>query len=476
MAGFGYTTDRFSVTISPISLLRSFYAGGTVTVPASTASVIGLVAGVLVVGTRDTLDVPLAVVVANASRISAVNPIYANDDRTANDAWSASRGLATAPYMGLVGCRGKVPDKTTGNYTGMFRRAEFARDAMTSFQLIYGGYWVDESVATDTATGEVAVVDRLIAVSIEYPEGVYTRVTFGGANSVTIPSGAAAVISDAVTSLSIPKGAAFWVNTFQNAGAGNTIPVHDSISQFTAMGDRTSLGTGTVTDQTMTTWAQGGAEYRGYGPLAIIGMTSLPSIVLAGDSLVVGNNSGINTNPFTGLLAPALGPLFGMTNLARGSERLTNFVAGSMARRSQLFQYASHVALEYGINDLYSGGKTGVQVDTLRQQAKAAYPAVKAWLETTITPKIPTSSDSWATLSGQTVDAQLAERTIANNLIRARASVYFEIADATESARASGKHKASPMTPGAIVADGTHFNDAGYALAKTAVNGAVVRR
>jgi hypothetical protein len=74
------------------------------------------------------------------------------------------------------------------------------------------------------------------------------------------------------------------------------------------------------------------------------------------------------------------------------------------------------------------------------------------------------STDDFETLSGQVVAGTSAQRTLFNDMVRAGITErYFDIADAVESRRNSGKWKVTGE-PFAYVADGVHANQAGNLL------------
>ncbi len=70
-----------------------------------------------------------------------------------------------------------------------------------------------------SANGEFAgPADLTITASIEYPSNSFTQITFGGSTTGTF-AGAANLISDAM-SVTIPRGARFWIRSFVSTTLG----------------------------------------------------------------------------------------------------------------------------------------------------------------------------------------------------------------------------------------------------------------
>jgi hypothetical protein len=370
-------------------------------------------------------------------------------------------GLQALPlpaYTGVVASKCRVPTKRSStNKQMMSRSRHFARDDIRSLQVVFANWYVDDSTKAETNAGDTAT----LTASIEYPEGTCTALKFSGTGSVTMSNGGTSV-SDALDIL-IPDGAEFWVRSFYDAAtnariiwSSNRHPEEQAAYGVSGVSDMTAGGN--ITD--------GGADAI-YRPVAIIGTTQRPSVLLLGDSRVEGIGDTVETtgNGDVGNLERSISPRWGTINAGKSGNQATQFVS-SHTKRVDLAQYCSHVVAQFGIVDLVAG-RSPAQVKT-DLETIIGYFTVPVWIAT-VEP-ITTSSDSWATTGNQTLDGGNTDRITLNTAIRggsvSGAAGYFEIADALESARDSGKWKVTGAANG-YTADGTHSNQAGYKLIRT---------
>lgn len=369
-------------------------------------------------------------------------------------------------YLGQVGTRTHIADGTNPSITNeIARRAEFARDDITSLQLVFGNFYT-------TSTGEAAPgATRTITASIEYPAGTFTQVKFSSATSASMADGLAQLVSDPIA-VTIPRGARFWTVTWQSSTGG--IMFAGNVQADARLGDQVAYSNSQA-DTTMSTWT-GTASGPQYGPFAVIAMTRRPSIALVADSRGQGIG-GSSPLPYSGQIAPALAPFYGFLDLSESGQTAQQQAGTGFTRRATYLQYVTHAVLQLGINDILTNTTSAVNVAAYRQTIRSFAPNLK-WFETTLDPK-STSTDSFATLTNQTTNANNQIRVDFNDQVRAGDPGFegmFDLADATESARNSGIWKAPPMTPAAITADGTHSNNAGYGLARPYINPGVIRR
>jgi hypothetical protein len=300
-----------------------------------------------------------------------------------------------------------------------------------------------------------------ITSSVHYPVGTKTQITFNGTASGTIPDGGD-IVSDRVP-VAIPKGAAFMVRTYYQNAAG--ILFKSKTNQTSnALGEGFNYGTSGIPDQTMTDNFSYVFWGNVYGPSAIIGLTSKPSVLVLGDSR--GAGSGDTTAPVAGtteygMISPSLFPGVAFINASMSGERASTFIT-THSRRAALGVYCSHIINELGINDL-TVPRTAAQLLADHQTIAGYFPG-KRYYMTTLPPK-STSTDSWATVVNQTPDATSnAQRISFNNTLRSSlpswAKGYLELADVMESSRDSGVWKAGYC----YAADGfgIHPNSTGY--------------
>ena len=394
-------------------------------------------------------------------------PARAAEFRAAMDAAGVVDPVARgggSVYLGQIGCRTRIADNLSAvNTQAMHRRADFARDVVASIQIVYGNFY------TDTTSEISPAGSRTIASAIEYPAGVMNRVKFAGADSVAIASGQAQQVSD-VLAITIPKGAQFWVHTWQQAASG--VMTFASQLSSAALGDQALLGAADGTASTA--WLSGAAFGGGsFGPYAIIANTRRASSAVIGDSRACNATATSSVTNYGGSISPSIAPFIPVLDLSRGTQAAMNWVAGGGAKRLTYLVYVSHVVLELGINDviqLQEAAQILASRQVIRALGNAVNPAL-IWFETTLEP-VSTSTDAWVTVPNQTTSTRNGRRVPFNEQVRAGNlgfEGYFELADRVESSRNSGKWKAPPMVEAAITGDGTHAIAVGYALQDGAV-------
>jgi len=392
---------------------------------------------------------------------------------SASRAALASTGLGgnSDPYLGVVANRCSVPNQFNATLRqGMARSKHYATDNIKALALVYVNAWVRRTGGT---VGEVNTgAPATFTAAIEYPSGTIAAVvTFGGATSGTVADGGT-LQSDSVP-VSIPIGAAFFVRTWMSCAAGLPHYYGGGLATATGVnpaGESFVFSTTTTPDTTQTpgNFSNQSANYF-YRPAAIIGMTTKPSFMLCGDSRLgngVLNDTITDGYGLVGEIEKTLGLTYGTINAGCGGERVQNVASTGYTVRGSLIKYVSHGVVSYGINDICNfdaaGARSAAQVQSdittfiSRFGGKPVYVA-------TLSP-VSTSTDSWATTGNQTTHANNAVRVAHNAWVRSivpPVAGYFEVADATESARDSGIWKAPSYT-----ADGTHGNSTGTTAVK----------
>lgn len=371
---------------------------------------------------------------------------------------SAGGGVLPSLYEGIVATGARMMNGLAAAGQSNSRSPHFARDDITSLKVILPN-WYCPTGGTRAETGTGAAMT--VTASIEYPEGVFTQVTFGdGKTSHSIPDGGS-VVSDSVP-VSIPLDALFWVRSWQNNAVA--LPVCVSSQALGAGAERAT----TIADKTM-----GGSLANSsniYLPSAIIAQTRRVSCLVIGDSKTKGYLQTFNAAGETGDVSRWIGPHFGYSQMAVEGDRAEWLIA-SHVQRAALMAYASHVICDFGSNDIYSGGASSAAVlsrlATIWDYASAA--GASAY-QCTI-PTRTTSTDSWATLENQTVDVRNDVRITVNSSFRSGLTGldgYFELADQMESARESGKWAVTGAANYAT-SDGTHPSNAICEVAKSAL-------
>jgi hypothetical protein len=372
-------------------------------------------------------------------------------------------GVSSLPWR-QVATRCDIPNSWNATYTAVRSRSgHIARSTITKLKLLFPNWWVDGMIMGSSFAEMPVSGTRSILASIEYPSGTFTRVTFSGGNTGTLPSGGS-LLSDAVN-VSIPNGATFWVrNVFTGGGGmfstGDVGENSPAVFNSTTFGDTCDINT--ATDNTM------GGTYGGtdaspyiYRPVAILAQTTNPSVLMIGDSRCHGSGGAADTTGDYGEVARSVGPYHGYTNYSMGSYAASHVVS-SHSRLATLAPYYSHFICQLGINDFADASLTASALLT-RLQTIWGYFSGLTICQTTLSPST-TSTDGWATTANQTIKSYEAARSGLNDLLRAGPTglnVLFEVADATESARNSGKWKAPGYT-----ADGVHETSTGYIAIK----------
>ena len=372
---------------------------------------------------------------------------------------AGAQAMVSEYGIGLVATRCSVmANFAESNKQTMSRSAHTATEAIESLQLVYANWYAQLNIG-DTGPGAAAT----FSASVEYPAGTITPVKFSGASSVSIASGANAV-SDA-TAVVIPRGATFWVRTFQDTTAGILYSgqyAADSLGEWTTFGVTTTNYVNSAINVSKT---QAGVVYR---PTAIIGRRTREAFGILGDSRTA-NGTGYDAQPnsFGGLgeVERSLVKLGATINCGCSGESASSAAGTQADKRVALINaYCTRAILSYGINDCIASAAAATTAGHLVTVAqKLTVPAYVC----TITPK-SASTDSWATTANQTTDSTANPRRVTlNGLIRAGLGVPFigsiELADYVESARDSGLWKVTGAA-NAYTSDGLHGNAAGHGL------------
>jgi len=378
-------------------------------------------------------------------------------------------GFGASFYWGNIATKVRIPSAvSTTNKTATSRSHHIARDDISSLKIeLPNWYWARSTVGPETNGGG----NITYTASVEYPAGTFTQIKFSGSASTVVASGNS-ILSDACA-VSIPNGASFWIRTFANAATA--IVFTDSVTGFPQRdlgnGEAYEYSASTTTDKTMsgTITDNGAAAAPIFVPTAIIALTKKPTVLLIGDSRMWGFNDTLDSSGDLGEFARSIGPSYGYINAGSSGDFLSSFIT-SHSKRVALKQYVSHVIIETAINALRSGGsgqaKTAATV-LGEQQTILGYFSDKPCYTSTTAPN-STSSDSWATATNQTVNANEAQIILYNDAIRAGvagSAGYFEVADIFETARNSGKWIFPSYT-----SDGLHTNQTGYLLLKNSGN------
>jgi hypothetical protein len=341
-----------------------------------------------------------------ASREVTQNPITR---QLVPDALDSVLGAVGSPYLGQVATNCSLNNWTNSvNKQMMSRTRHIARDRLTSVQVAYGNWRVNTGTGAEEGNGSTAQV----TMSIEYPVGTYTRVTFGGQTTGTAGD-AATIISDS-TPVDIPAGAVFFVRLWTNNANG--LIYADNHKART--GEMNAFGV-TTADLTM------GGDFAAATaimqvPVAIIGQTVRPSFFLAGTSRTKGISDTADNSGDVGVLARSIGSARAYINAGIASDAVVD-AKSNYTRRMALSAYCTHVICEYGINDVRGNAKnrTAAQIVADLNTFAALFNG-KPFYQTTC-PPYTSSTDSFATTANQStaVNTNHAQLVALNDSIRA---------------------------------------------------------
>ena len=398
---------------------------------------------------------------------------------------SLSAQAWAAPFSLSAGLQGYQTRANTSQ-VHISKFAILAQRASTSIRLVYGNYYKTGSNPQESGVGNTLNV----RAAIEYA-GVSYPIYFGGARDKSLSDGANTT-SDPL-SITVPADATFYIKTYCDASAGYyptgyqqfaggavgldryviTYTV-DSAGKTSAMADLDKI-------ESVEPWASssGWPPKSLYAPIAVLGDSGsnikYASVGVIGDSTVVTNDlayyrktldsRGFGYNDLDGAGWPSRllrSMRIGTVSVSFGSERALDFAGTNISRRLPLLSNLDYWLVIYGRNDLDGVTVLADLQARLLAIANLAIANGSKPIATTIPPK-SASSDLWGTVTNQTADSTNAVRVQVNNWLRTVPAPFvacWDIADAIESARDSGKWAVGPNLYRGIVstADATHIN------------------
>jgi len=383
-----------------------------------------------------------------SAEVAAIHEPSKSDPITMADSVQTLRQVATGTH---------IPNTLASSNTTTFSRTpHILRSAVAALAIVLPNWYV--AGQTETNAGSATWT-----AAIEYPAGTFTRVTFGGAASVTSSSGGN-IVSDQIP-VSIPKGEKFWVRLFQNA------PSKAVYFTFYA-GDGTAQFVSPASDLTMGGTATTSASFQAATttPIAIIGMSSDPAIGIYGDSISVGRGDTADAGlPLQGHLGRAFGAAYAAGHVGISGDRMSLFL-GSKAKRMSLASYFTHFAVNMGINDITGGGSaSAVAADT--NSIVGLFPGPVALC--TLSP-VSTSTDTWNSVAAQTTVASNAVRVTENTRRLGGISGVKTVYDVNPSVESVASPESGLWRASAYTADGTHPSAKGYKEEAATINVALL--
>ncbi|MDB5555193.1 MAG: Lo5R7ANS 62 [Rhizobium sp.] len=364
-------------------------------------------------------------------------------------------GMPVVPeYTGLIASGCLLPTNTSGANKALGTESWYrAAVPFNGIKLRYANW----RAVGNNASVLAGVGNLNILVGVEYPAGVFTQVLWSTSANGVIASGTMGT-SDTVP-ISGPAGAwlkvrtlAYWPTGFMLYNLQNMLWPNYRRSFATTLAG--------VPDYTM-----GGGQWDlpvaitdaySFGPIAIIGLTTQPSMGIFGSSTPAGF---VDASPpgfgIAGYLARAFSDAgFAVANWAVSGDYLATLRFNTTLL--SLKQDVTHAATSSGTNDIYLAAKTSTQV-------LADYAGLIAGLSgKKIFPCLyqPRNTGSWSNAAGQIIDPTLeGHRVAVNSAIKAGLSGAAGYIDAL----AASERQTNPedgiwkFDPVPTTGDGTHM-------------------
>jgi hypothetical protein len=386
--------------------------------------------------------------VTEATRGTAVTKVAAGGMPVAYVNADGSSGIPQ--YLGQVATRSNlVPySYNSGNTNQMSRSVHFARESVTSIQVVYVNAYVDTNNNTNTwqelGTGTTAT----IKVGFETAGGAFSQFKFSGVVAGLVAT-KAIIISDPLA-VNLAPGDKFFIRTsWVNTGGIINYPQNGDAT----LGDRLEF---TATDKTISGTVANNVPGYVQFPSAIIGQTTKRSAALIGTSRCHGfNDTADGITGDIGTLARGLGPLCAYSNGGVPGDSLQRLVA-SMALRVQLANtYFSDTYIEHGIND---NSRTLVQ----KQGDLATLMAAITNRKRLVTAS-PNTVGAWTAADGSDQTNNRADLTPWNAYVLTKPNGAYACYDiAADHTGQPGKWKAPGWTT-----DGLHGSSTAYIFTKT---------
>jgi hypothetical protein len=282
--------------------------------------------------------------------------------------------------------------------------------AITNGAIMFSGWY------TNLTNEQNMPNNYVVTAAIEYPVGVFTKITWGGQTSCTVTPGAN-IVSDYVP-IYIPPDTAFYLRNFITVPSGDVWP----LSGGTLLSeDSCAVGVG-LSDMTMGGTITG--SYDGLRPSAFLSATRGARRISAagvGDSIMQGSGDvGFDSHGNIAWLgracsgnSPYIMAAVGGTTASASAE------AGAFASRVQAFQMAgvTHVFCGYGVNDLSEGSTPAELEADILILANQVVAANMKYIHTTLTPQA-SSTQKWYNESSQTIEGTSTYKIEVNEWIR----------------------------------------------------------
>jgi lysophospholipase L1-like esterase len=368
----------------------------------------------------------------------------------------ATRGLIPVANRAMIG----TALSSGASQAITYRTVHYSRknSRITGPRLVYGNFYMASSGET---AGNAAIT---VKSAIEY-NGVSYPIYYGGSRTKVLAVNES-VVSDRCA-VSIPANTQFAIRTYVSVGTlGEKWPVGNNLT--TGIGE--SYIASDVADGTT---SMGTNSAAAFAPLAILGSSSddAPSVLIIGSSSAwgQGDTSGGGGDTYDyGYLSRALNNTYCYTKFTRASTTMNQFLttAGYTKQLDALLKInPTHIFQQLGSNDLTGGASYATMVSRITDMADILSSTGAKVIQKTYTP-VTTSSDSWATQSGQTLASSNTIRLAINDWLKSMPlSTISAVADCckfVEDPLAPGYWKTDGAA-GTYTADGTHLTPFAHA-------------
>lgn len=374
-----------------------------------------------------------------------------------------------------------LPSTWSNSYfTSMWRCWQISHVPLSAIQVAIANWYVNTTTGLETGNG----APMTLTLSVEYPRGTFTRITWNGAATGTIPDAQTGFSDMTKLPFEIPAFAWFRINGWLSCSAGLS-NMNYAFACDRGRGDEFAFS---GSDQTMTSVVQGSGTTSSYYPAAVLGMSDRPVWLAIGDSLTAGINETV-TDPsggrgFAGRALAKFGPHL---NYGIPGDYMQFFVS-SHANRVALAQRCgvTSVLNLYGSNDVFNG-RTSAQMLADRASVRSYFPGISVF-DNTITPR-STSTDGFKTAANQTSSTNTAantQRLTHNAAVRAWLPGSPGYVDTALYAETAPTNEYGPIQDGGVLIpgllqcasgvspDGVHLGSLGY-MAMEAPFNALIR-
>lgn len=248
-------------------------------------------------------------------------------------------------YLGQVATRCFLSNNVTTSTAGWnTRTGHYARDDISAIQVADANWRINGSVE------DLPTNIKTVRYGIEYPEGNFNRITWGGLEEVVIPNGDTAWSDLTTLSVTIPRGAHFRIWRHESNSA--------RIIFCSANQARFNIAIGDAVESSSTDKSMGGVitdnGNNSIVPVAAIrGYTRRPSIAAFGSSRMIGSGDTADSSGDTGY-ARMFGGDFGYLNYSVTGRTFDGIAAGTRALAIAKAS-CSHLWVDPGLNDFNSG-------------------------------------------------------------------------------------------------------------------------